>query len=204
VKDKIACTAEKLFFQLGTKAVCIDDIATELGISKKTIYTCFASKDEIVDFNINKHIEKHTTDLDDIKVLSKNAIEELILIYRSNYEQHVKMKPIFVSDIKKLYPQCWVKLENFFIERIPNTISENLKRGQEEGNYRIDINIELISFLYFRSIFNLIDYFTIQKKYSIADLEKEHLYYHIHAIGTNHGIKYLDSFKLNSELNTYK
>lgn len=196
MKEKISLIARNLFFQNGTKAVSIDDIASELGISKKTIYNHFESKDEIVEYEIDKHIIDHTCDIDSVKSLAKNAIDELIRIYRMNYEQHHQMKPVFISDIRKFYPQSWVKLENFFGECIPNTIADNIRRGQEEGFYRLGINVEFISYMYFKSIFNQIDFFTLQKKYSIVELDKEHLYYHINAIGTKKGIKYLDKIKI--------
>lgn len=195
-KEQISSIAQKLFFEKGTKAVSIDDIAKELGMSKKTIYNFFTSKDEIVEYEIDKHINQHTCDISNIKNDSKNAIDELLMIYRMNYEQHNLMKPVFISDIQRHYPLSWKKLENFFGECIPNTISENIKRGQDEGLYRLGINIEFISFLYFKSIFTLIEYFTSQKKLSIAELDKEHLYYHINAIGTPKGIRYLDKIKL--------
>ena len=48
VKDKILETALHLFFRFGIKAITMDDIAKEMGISKKTIYRFFGEKDDIV------------------------------------------------------------------------------------------------------------------------------------------------------------
>ena len=111
-KDIILEFAQSLFYERGTKAVNVDDIAKGLGISKKTIYNFFSSKDEIVEYQIDEHIKHHICDIEAVKVDSQNAINELFLLYKMNCEQHKALKPIFIADIQKYYPSCWKKLEN--------------------------------------------------------------------------------------------
>lgn len=197
-KESILEISRNLFFERGTKAVNMDDIATALGISKKTIYTHFSSKDEIVECEIDTHISDHACSIEVVKSKSKNAIDELRLIYQMDMETHQKMKPIFVADIQKYYPQCWRKLQDFFKTCVMKTIVENMQRGQSEGLYRLSIDVEFIANQYFNSIFNMIDFFAQQRTRSFGDLEKELMFYHINGIGTPKGIKYLD--KINFEL----
>ncbi|MBL7788738.1 MAG: TetR/AcrR family transcriptional regulator [Chitinophagales bacterium] len=197
-KESILELARTLFFERGIKAVNMDDIATALGISKKTIYAHFTSKDEIVECEIDSHISEHACGIDRVKTLAKNAIDELRLIYQMDMETHRKMKPIFVADIQKYYPHCWKKLQDFFKTCVLKTIVENMQRGQEEGLYRSTIDVEFIASQYFHSIFNMVDFFAQQRSRSFGELEKELMYYHINGIGTPKGIKYLD--KINFEL----
>lgn len=197
-KESILELARTLFFERGIKAVNMDDIASALGISKKTIYAHFTSKDEIVECEIDSHISEHSCGIDRVKTLAKNAIDELRLIYQMDMETHRKMKPIFVTDIQKYYPHCWKKLQDFFKTCVLKTIVENMQRGQEEGLYRCTIDIEFIASQYFHSIFNMVDFFAQQRSRSFGELEKELMYYHIHGIGTPKGIKYLD--KINFEI----
>jgi AcrR family transcriptional regulator len=194
-KDIILESARYLFFERGTKSVNMDDIAAALGISKKTIYSHFSSKDEIVACEIDTHISDHACGVERVKSVSKNAIDELRLIYQMDMESHQKMKPIFVSDIQKYYPDCWKKLQDFFKTCVLNTIVENMKRGQLEGLYRLTIDVEFIASQYFHSVFNMIDFFAHQRTRSFGDLEKELMYYHLNGIGTSKGIKYLDKIK---------
>jgi AcrR family transcriptional regulator len=196
-KEIILNAARNLFFERGTKAVNMDDIAASLGISKKTIYTHFTSKDEIVACELDNHIADHACGVERVKSEAKNAIDELRLIYQMDMESHRKMKPIFVSDIQKYYPVCWKKLQDFFKTCVLSTVIENMKRGQEEGLYRLTIDLEFIANQYFQSVFNMIDFFAQQRTRSFGDLEKELMYYHINGIGTPKGIKYLD--KINFE-----
>lgn len=197
-KEKILEVSRNLFFERGTKAVNMDDIAAAIGISKKTIYTQFSSKDEIVEAEIDQHISEHSCGIERVKSIAKNAIDELKLIYQMDMETHQKMKPIFVADIQKYYPTCYTKLQDFFKTCVLHTIIENMQRGQNEGLYRLAIDVEFLASQYFHSIFNMVDFFAQQRSRSFGELEKELMYYHIHGIGTTKGIKYLD--KLNFEL----
>jgi AcrR family transcriptional regulator len=113
-KEIILSAARNLFFERGTKSVNMDDIASALGISKKTIYTHFTSKDEIVACELDTHISEHACGVERVKSVSKNAIDELRLIYQMDMESHQKMKPIFVSDIQKVLSRLLEKTAGFF------------------------------------------------------------------------------------------
>ena len=54
MEEKILQIAQKLFLTYGFKTVTMDDIATELSISKKTIYNFFPNKNKLVDIVENK------------------------------------------------------------------------------------------------------------------------------------------------------
>jgi AcrR family transcriptional regulator len=48
MKERILETADKLFYSRGIRAVGVDTIAAEIGISKRTLYNHFPSKDELI------------------------------------------------------------------------------------------------------------------------------------------------------------
>ena len=48
VRDRIVATAERIFLRSGFSRVLMDDLARELGMSKKTLYSHFASKEELL------------------------------------------------------------------------------------------------------------------------------------------------------------
>src|SRR5258708_25428926 len=48
MKERILETAERLFYLQGIRAVGVDTIAAEIGISKRTLYNHFPSKDELI------------------------------------------------------------------------------------------------------------------------------------------------------------
>ena len=80
-KEIIVQTAIRMFHQLGIRNVSIDDICSELRISKKTFYTHFQQKEELVDavliYSKTKELEKFSKNLH-----GKNAIDALIFIVK--------------------------------------------------------------------------------------------------------------------------
>jgi len=77
MKEKIIKKSEELFLTLGFRNVTMDDIATGLGISKKTIYAHFSNKTELVSavtFSVLEYIYKG------IEQIKKNAINTIIII----------------------------------------------------------------------------------------------------------------------------
>jgi len=48
MKERILETADRLFYSRGIRAVGVDTIAAEIGISKRTLYNHFSSKDELI------------------------------------------------------------------------------------------------------------------------------------------------------------
>lgn len=196
LREKIIQTSRDLFFQRGLKSVSVDDLCTELGISKKTIYTQFGSKDEIVSHLVSDHLQHDFEAIQLIRATSKNAINELLAICEFNCVQHKAMNPIFVNDIKKFYPQEWIKIEHFLGSHINTCIAENIKRGQEEGYFRLDIRIDFVTNMYLKGLLSMIEFFSNQQALSFAELDREFMKYHICAIGTTKGINYLSKIKL--------
>lgn len=56
-KDQIADAFQRHFHQFGFKKTAVDDVAGELGISKKTIYQHFSSKEEILQYVIERNAQ---------------------------------------------------------------------------------------------------------------------------------------------------
>ena len=98
----------KMFHKYGIKSVTMDDIARELGISKKTLYTHFKDKNELV----KKSVEfigrnPHHAKLEEEFNKSKNAIEQLIFIYVTGYKLADEYNFSYEYDLKKYYPEIY-------------------------------------------------------------------------------------------------
>ena len=82
MKESIIQKATEMFLNLGFKSVTMDDLAQEMGISKKTIYSHFKNKTELVQQTAMTMSDIITCGIDDIVGLRKNPIEELYEIKR--------------------------------------------------------------------------------------------------------------------------
>ena len=77
MKEKILEKATDMFLNLGFKSVTMDDLANEMGISKKTIYTHFENKTKLVQECTFSLFNQINSGIDCICTTGKNPIEEL-------------------------------------------------------------------------------------------------------------------------------
>ena len=146
-REKIIAKADELFRLYGVKSITMDEIARELGMSKKTIYQYFKDKDEIV-YEATQHILDHDMrEFEGIQKEASNSIEELLMISKCLRKNFENMNPAILFDLKRFYPRAWdlfidVK-ENFFKESVKLT----LRRGITEGYFRNVIDVEILTIL---------------------------------------------------------
>jgi len=191
IVDQISEISKKLFFQKGIKSVSVDDIAKELGISKKTFYKFFKSKEELLDKLVQSHIETERLEIEKLVLSSKNAIDELYNIFKFNTANCMNMGNQFVDELKKNYFKTWRKLEVHLYNDVPLVIFKNLERGQNEGLYCQYLQKEYIAQIYSKNIFNTLEYFVSQHQCSIVQLFQCHFLYHVKGIGTKKGLEEL-------------
>jgi AcrR family transcriptional regulator len=191
IVDQISEISKKLFFQRGIKSVSVDDIAKELGMSKKTFYKFFESKEVLLDKLVEEHIEKERLEIEKLVLSSKNAIDELYSIYKFNTANCMNMNNIFIDELKKNYFKTWRKLEAHLYNDVPLVIFKNIERGQSEGLYCLYLQKEYIAQLYSKNIFNTLEYFITQNQCAIVQLFQCHFLYHVKGIGTKKGLEEL-------------
>ena len=78
-KERIQNKAEELFMQFGIRSVSMDDIANNLGMSKKTVYQYFVDKDELVEAVVQAHISGVQKECVDCRENAKDAVHEIYL-----------------------------------------------------------------------------------------------------------------------------
>ena len=136
MKEQILEKATELFLDLGFKSVTMDDLAHEMAISKKTIYTHFKNKNQLVKactLHVFDHIARG---IDHICSLNKNPVEELYEIKRF-VMQHLKdekASPEF--QLQKYYPQIHKTLSDKKYEMMRECVINNVKEGIAMGIYR--------------------------------------------------------------------
>ncbi len=137
--------AHALFMQYGLKSVSMDDIASKMGISKKTIYQFFSDKEQLVVEVISAIIKKNqeTCSLD--KSRSKDAIHEIFLAMLQMSDLFHHMNPSILFDMYKYYPNAYKVFHAHKNDFLFNIIKENLKRGIIEDLYRKDLHIEIVA-----------------------------------------------------------
>ncbi|WP_335965749.1 TetR/AcrR family transcriptional regulator [Galbibacter sp. PAP.153] len=195
MKEKILDKATEMFLNLGFKSVTMDDIATELGISKKTIYQHFKTKTELVEAAVFYLFESISSGIDFICEASHNPIEELFHIKKfvSDYLKDEKSSPQF--QLKKYYPKIYNRLFWKQFEVMNECVMENIKKGVDSELFRKGIDIDFIARIYFSGMLNIKDPDIFPATdFKPSDLATKFLEYHIRAIATENGLKILNEF----------
>ena len=135
MKDKILHKSAEMFLNLGFKSVTMDDIAFELGVSKKTIYNHFSNKTDLVEEVTASVFEIVCTGIDLIRSKDNNPIEELYEIKRFTMEYLKNEKTSPQYQLQKYYPKIYATLKKKQFGVMQDCISENLKNGVEQGLY---------------------------------------------------------------------
>ena len=133
IKDRIQEKATELFMRFGIRSVSMDDIATQLGISKKTIYQSYADKDELVDAVMEANIYQTQKDCGICSERSANAVEEIFMTMEMIQEQFRHMNPMIVYDLQKFHIRAYQKLTNHKNEFLLSIIRNNIEKGIQEG-----------------------------------------------------------------------
>ncbi len=193
MKEKILDTATDLFLNYGFKSVTMDDIAHEMGISKKTIYQHYANKTKLVEATTMHTFDEISSGINRICELDKNPIEEVYDI-KKFVMNHLKNEKISSQyQLQKYYPKLFSTLNKKSFEVMIGCVKENLKRGISKKLYRSTIDVDFIAILYFHNMISLKDQelFSI-KQFSSSALMDNYLEYHIRGICTSIGLEKLN------------
>lgn len=197
LKKYIIEKSDKLFCQYGFKSVTMDDIAKHLGTSKKTIYQNFADKNELVDILIADKLGNQSCKMNDCAKNAKNAIHEIFLTIADIKELMGALNPKLFYDLQKYHPKSWLKFRNFKEKNLLITIHNNLKRGIEEGLYRSEINVDILSQLrldHSSIVFQEHDHYTMNK-YNIAQVIIEITEHFLYGISNEKGLALIATYK---------
>lgn len=197
LKKYIIEESDKLFCQYGFKSVTMDDIAKHLGMSKKTIYQNFADKNELVDILIADKLGNQSCKMNDCAKNAKNAIHEIFLTIADIKELMGALNPKLFYDLQKYHPKAWLKFRNFKEKNLLITIRNNLKRGIEEGLYRSEINVDILSQLrldHSSIVFQEHDHYTMNK-YNIAQVIIEKTEHFLYGISNEKGLALIATYK---------
>ncbi len=197
--DRIKITALHKYKKLGLRSVTLDDIAQELGISKKTIYQHFKDKEELVNTLMDDELAFNRTCCLKDKTDAENAVHEIFLAMKMLQQTFAEMSPSFLFELKKYHFTAYHRFEKFKQDFLFNIIKENLERGVKENVYRPEINTDVLSVMRLETMSMLFnDSFPIMGKYDLATIENELLIHFLYGVVNTKGKKLIDKYwKLN-------
>lgn len=195
-KDRILLKADELFRRYGIRAVTLDEIATALGISKKTIYQFFEDKDALVDAVMMAEFENNHKDCCMASSNAKDAIDEMFQLLLNIDEDFRNLNPIIIFDLKKFHFKTFEKFEKHLHQDIFQMIVANLKRGIAEGLYREDLDVEIVARFRVATIWLMFDQDVFPStKFQLTKVVKEVFELFLHGLVNTKGYKLIEKYK---------
>jgi TetR/AcrR family transcriptional regulator, cholesterol catabolism regulator len=180
---------EELFMRYGIKSITMDDVARELGISKKTLYQFVENKDDLVMKVLERHIEEDRSLCTAMFDKAANAIEEIAFVIETNTQQLRQMKANIVYDLQKYHRDAWEMMRNYQWGFMYDVVRNNLERGIAEGLYRNDFNVDIVTKIHIVTSFQLFDESIFpQDKYPLEVIFREFLMHYLYGILSEKGL----------------
>ncbi|MGZ8508692.1 MAG: TetR/AcrR family transcriptional regulator [Bacteroidia bacterium] len=200
MKEEIIKKAAEMFLRLGFKSVTMDDIAAEMGISKKTIYQHFENKPELVEATTLHLFETISTGIDTICSTETNAIEELFAIKKFMMQQLNNEMASPLHQLQKYFPNVSICLRQKQFDKMQDCVKANLEKGISSGLYRADIDRDFLARIYFVGVTGIKDSNIFpQKLFSVTDVAEKYLEYHLRAIVSPLGLQAVEKLIIKNQ-----
>ena len=189
LKTRIIETAMAAFAEKGVRAVKMDDVASALSISKRTLYEIYATKEVLLCEGLKLYAARREKDLAAMTKDCQNVMEILLTIYKRKIEESQHTSTMFYKDVVK-YPMAlqFLKEQN---EHNRERSQQFIKRGIQEGYFRSDLDYELAGRL-FEILGKYIMDNQLYEKYSIQELFHNLVFVSLRGVCTEKGIIELD------------
>jgi AcrR family transcriptional regulator len=157
------------FTKFGSKSITMDELATKLGISKKTLYQHFRNKEELVTESLAYLLDNMRSEVGEtISKEHKDPLYSILLIYEIAFRHLEVFNPSFLFGLQKYYPSAHKVFEDFRSEMVCGLVLDLLKKAQELGQIRSDVNLELVCEMYLwrveHFLFSKVDMFETYSK----------------------------------------
>lgn len=202
IKERIKQKADELYRRYGVKSVTMDEIALQLGVSKKTIYQSFSDKNELVDEVVVNMLEANKNTCKQSIQQSENAIHEVLLMMEAMQDMLFSLSPTFVFDIQRGHPLSFKKFDDYKSEFVFNILEANIERGKKEGLYRPELNTQVIIKFRLNTIMLVYNEEVFPRnRYTVLDLQNEMTLYYLYGMVTLKGYHLITKYQTESAKN---
>jgi AcrR family transcriptional regulator len=194
-KERILIKAEEMFMQYGIRSVSMDDIANNLGMSKKTLYQYYADKDELVHAVVDGHINEIQDDCLNCRKDAKDAIHEIFITMERIMEEFSNMNPMLLYDLEKFHFKAYQRFRDHKDRFLLQIIRDNMEWGIKDELYRSDLNVDVLSKFRIESMmipFNVSVF--PPGKYNLAATSELIIEHYIYGLATIKGHKLIQKY----------
>jgi AcrR family transcriptional regulator len=202
IKKNITSTALKMFLEKGIKDVKMDDIASALSISKRTIYELYNDKEQLLYESVKLNGEIMRKEAKKRIREAKNVLEIVLGLYGIYFERLKSVNKKFFTEIEK-YPNIYRHNKDREAKNYKRFIAW-MESGREEGLFRKDANFEILLYILRRDL-NTIFKVNIRNeenelaKYTPEELGRTLILFYLRGISTPKGQEIIEMYLKDNE-----
>jgi AcrR family transcriptional regulator len=141
----------------GFSRLSVDEIATMFGMSKKTFYKFFPTKEELINQVADRIMAEGRISLAKIVGSDKDFISKLHELVSFVMLQSTRISKALQNDVERFAPDLWKRIEEFRKHRITDVFSHLVEQGIKEGYVRADVNKRIFLMVVLGSIRNVVN-----------------------------------------------
>ena len=196
ITQRILTQSAEMFIRSGIKAITMDDISRETGVSKRTIYENFKDKDDLLLACLNYMDEAHKIKTEEILKESNNTIDMVFGLLKDGITILKTVNPLFFTDLKKYHYGVWKKTYSINYKKHLSQTFTLLKKGVSEGLLRNNIDIEVVAILLHEQLRILSDENIFPSdKFSKLVVFENIIINFIRGIATKKGLEIIDKYQ---------
>ena len=143
VRERIIHAARDRFLTLGFSKVTMDELAFDLGMSKRTLYRHFPGKRELLRHSMLAQVERVSIGLERIMGRDSTSMERLSRVLVMLHEELPGPSGRALADIRRNAPDIWEEVDRRRVEVVRGHFRRLIEDGRAEGTVRQDIDPDL-------------------------------------------------------------
>jgi AcrR family transcriptional regulator len=153
IRQRIIDTSAEMFTSFGYSRTSMDDLATKLGMSKKTLYQYFQSKDLLLSEIVDRFVKNLTSS--EVKIVENQGLEfpeKITQIYTLIGTRLSAINPYFIEDIYRNAPSVWQSIQQYKSDAAFRRFNDLLEEGVKKGFIKKNVNKAIAVLLYASAI----------------------------------------------------
>lgn len=147
-RGRIVTTARERFLSSGFTGVTMDELARELGMSKKTLYEFFPGKKGLLLATTRLNCDECQREMETIARENTDFFVQARAIFAYIGRMYSRLSPAYLTDVRRNAPEVWNEIQEFRRTRVRRFMLDLLERGTRQGVLRRDLDRETLVQLY--------------------------------------------------------
>ncbi len=199
IKKRVIEQSTKLFVEQGIKSIRMDDIASHMGISKRTLYEIFGDKESLISECLRSHFERMDREFQEYTGGKDGSIALLVAVLE-NWDNWVDTNSVLIPGIKKFYPHLFIEIAESRNEEGLRKLRTMICGGIAEGVFLPEVNPDIAVSIFTSAMYGITMRDDVKcsglpaSEVSLTDAYKYIMIYFFRGISTDMGIRQIDAY----------